>query len=210
MKGEKTLEILELISEAAIDMLDLVGVFLSAGYGASYGKIEYELDKQRNQRWERRAKREKQIEEQKGKNLLEEKLRQRFYEMIYRLKKDGLVEKIAGGNNKTFLGITPEGKRKLKNLKIRKENALPNYFYSASPGEKFVIIIFDIPENERKKRNWLREVLKNLGFKFIQKSVWLGKIKIPKEFVEDLRKLNLIEFVEIFEVSKTGSLRKIT
>ena len=175
MKGEKTLEILELVGGAAVEMLDLTVAFLSAGYGASQGKIQYEFDKLRSERWKRKSEREKERE----KILLEKRRRQRLYEILSKLEKDGLLKRVIE-NDKTLVNLTAEGKRKLKNLKIRKENALPNYFYSASPGKKFIIIAFDIPEFERKKRDWLREVLRNLGFNLIQKSVWLGKIKIPK------------------------------
>ena len=205
MKGEKTLEILELIGGVAVNLLDLTAAFLNAGYGASPGKIQYELDKLRGQRWDEKAKRENKREE----ILLEKQRLQRFYEILCRLEKDGLLEKTVE-SDKAFLTLTSKGKSKIDVLRARKENALPNFSYNASPGGKFIIITFDIPEAERRKRNWLREVLKNLGFKFIQKSVWLGKIKIPQEFLEDLRKFKLIEFVEIFEISKTGSLRQIS
>ena len=68
----------------------------------------------------------------------------------------------------------------------------------------------DIPESERKKRAWLRSALKNLNFKMIQQSVWIGKVRIPEEFLRDLRNMHLTEYVEIFEISKAGSLQQIT
>ena len=43
----------------------------------------------------------------------------------------------------------------------------------------------------------------------IQKSVWIGKVKIPKEFLDDLFKLRLIDYIEIFEISKAGSLKNL-
>jgi hypothetical protein len=56
----------------------------------------------------------------------------------------------------------------------------------------------------------MRSALKNLGFRMIQKSVWVGKVTLPEDFLSDLRQLNLISCVEIFEVNKAGSLRHIT
>ena len=80
--------------------------------------------------------------------------------------------------------------------------------YSKEKGQ-FTIVVFDIPEKERSKRAWIREVLKNLDLKMIQKSVWVGKVKIPKQFIDDLDKFNMVDFVEIFEISKAGSLKQI-
>ena len=73
-----------------------------------------------------------------------------------------------------------------------------------------MIVVFDVPEKERRKRDWLRSVLKRLELKMVQKSVWIGKVKIPKELLDDLFNLKLLDYVEIFEVSKSGSLRQLT
>jgi len=43
----------------------------------------------------------------------------------------------------------------------------------------------------------------------IQKSVWVGKIALPEEFLRDLHRLQLISYVEIFEVTRAGSLKHI-
>jgi hypothetical protein len=43
----------------------------------------------------------------------------------------------------------------------------------------------------------------------VQKSLWLGKVKIPEEFLVDIRKLSLLDYVEIFEITKTGSLKNL-
>ena len=51
--------------------------------------------------------------------------------------------------------------------------------------------------------------LKNIGLRLIQQSVWMGKVKIPKEFLDDIRELHLANFVEIFEITKSGSLNQV-
>ena len=43
----------------------------------------------------------------------------------------------------------------------------------------------------------------------IQKSVWQGTTKIPEDFLQDLNDLKIIDFIEIFQISKKGSLEKI-
>ena len=55
--------------------------------------------------------------------------------------------------------------------------------------EKTLIIAFDIPERLRRKREWLRRELLNLGFIKLQQSVWLGPAPLPKDFIEALETL---------------------
>jgi len=67
---------------------------------------------------------------------------------------------------------------------------------------KWRVIIFDIPEMSRKDRNFLRRELKWIGFKELQKSVWVYPYEIEKglklllklwktEFRGDIRFLNV-------------------
>ena len=125
-----------------------------------------------------------------------------------KLKQSGLLEEKVKKGSK-FFNLTQKGRNKLSQLDKRNKEAIPDNFYNKGKSNQFVIIIFDIPEIERKKRSWLRSALVNLGFRMIQKSVWVGKIKIPEEFLKDLSKLRMIDFVEIFEISKAGSLKQI-
>lgn len=199
MKGEVTLRILELIGDATVDSVDLIIAFLTAGYGASASKLEYEFKKRSGERLRRQAN-----------QLGERRQKRRLDKMLYRLKNDGLVEdKVSDG--KSYFKLTLKGRRCFEVLKKRHANALPPNVYSphSQKSDKFVIVVFDIPERERKKRDWLRSALKNIGFQLIQKSVWMGKVKIPKEFLDDLKELRLVEFVEIFEISKAGSLQQL-
>lgn len=200
MKGEITLRLLEFIRDAAVGAADLTAAFLESGYGASYGKIMYEFEQRSNQRVN-------------GKELKIDKkiFQQRFYNMLYKLKKDGLIEE-AVKSQKSFLKITLKGKQRINRLKERQIDLLPDSSYQKtnSKNDKFTIVVFDIPERDRRKRSWLRIALKNLDFNMIQQSVWAGKVKIPEEFINDLKELRLIEYVEIFEISKSGSLRQLT
>lgn len=194
-KGEILLKILEAIGDLTVTTFDLFDVFIGAGYGASYGKLQYELS--RKQRGREKKFLEKEISR---------KFKQKYYNLIYKLKKSGLIEEKIKKDKKLF-ALTKKGRNKLSRLK--KQEKLPEFSYLKEKSDKFVIVIFDIPEIEKRKREWLRETLKNLEFKMVQKSVWMGKVKIPKEFLDDLFKLKLVDFVEIFEISKTGSLEHI-
>ena len=132
--------------------------------------------------------------------------RRRYDNLVYRLKQQGLLE-VVEKEGKKFFRLTSEGKRKL--AKSREVPSLPSTHYETKKDERFVIVMFDIPEQERKKRAWLRAVLINLGFSMAQKSVWIGKVRIPQTLIDDLVKLNLDDFVEIFQVTKTGNLKHV-
>ncbi|MEK7496135.1 MAG: CRISPR-associated endonuclease Cas2 [Patescibacteria group bacterium] len=197
MKGEIILKILEVIESMVVGTADLLDVILSSSYGASYGKLDYKLSKRKRERESKTAERE-----------LKKQEKQKYYNLLFYLKKAGLVEEKHKDRKKFFI-LTKKGKNKLILLKNKNNEKLPKNFYEKEKNSKFTIVIFDIPEIERRKRDWLRMVLKNLDLKMIQKSVWMGKVKIPKEFLDDLFKLKLIDFVEVFEISKTGSLERL-
>ncbi len=64
--------------------------------------------------------------------------------------------------------------------------------------EKF-LILFDIPEKERRKRDWLRAQLKLFGYKQVQKSAWIGPSNLPKDFFEYLDELHIRNKIKIFK-----------
>ncbi len=184
MKGKILLKALEILYEGTISQADFFSAVLVAGYGAGMSKIDYEYNKRQR---ERKVCRDR-----------EERLRT----YISKMRQDGLIIE-----NKNVVTISSKGKNKLDSLR----NTLPDRHYEEIPGQKSQIIIsFDIPEKLRRKRNWLREVIKNLKFKMIHQSVWMGKLKIPKDFINDLENLKILEYVEIFEISKIGTLKKLT
>src|SRR3989344_167917 len=195
MKGKITLAILEALGEIGADIPDLFEAFLSAGYGASMGKIGYKFSKARIER-----------EKSRTRSLEEGRMRQRYSNIISRLKRDRLIEKDV---EKSSFRITLFGKRKRDALRKHASVYLPKTSYKKAGSDNVVIVAFDIPERERSKRNWLRSALKNLGLKMMQRSLWIGKCKIPKIFLEDVRDLKLVEYLEIFEVTKTGTLEHL-
>ncbi len=67
---------------------------------------------------------------------------------------------------------------------------------------KSIIISFDIPEAHKNKRDWLRIELLCLGFEMLQRSVWLGPAPIPQEFVDSLRKLQILQYIKFFEAKE--------
>lgn len=199
MKGDLTLKVLEFISHFAEDTLEQIEATLSAGYGASSRGIGYELSKIHSRKARQEAEREcKKIQEQ------------HMQDFICRLKRSELIEDAPAGAKRPWY-LTDKGKRKVFELAKRSERmgALPSSHYPKISSSQIIIVTFDIPEIIREKRNWFRAVLKNLGLKMVHKSVWMGRVKIPKELPEDLKKLGLIDFIEVFAISKTGTLKHL-
>ncbi len=101
---------------------------------------------------------------------------------INRLKKWGYLEEDGKKIYLTFKGRTEI----IKNIFKNKKNKM-------KWDRKWRIITFDIPEMSRKDRNFLRRELKWIGFKELQKSVWVYPYEIEKE-LQVLLKLWKIEF----------------
>ncbi|HPW34407.1 MAG TPA: CRISPR-associated endonuclease Cas2 [Candidatus Paceibacterota bacterium] len=193
MKGDITKIILEKISEIACGVADLSSAIISAGYGASARKINREFEKRQNER---------------GLQINEKEIKHKLYIMTRHLENDGLIEKIKDDKYISYR-ITKKGLKKLKKLKNRV--ILPSFHYSKPTNEnvELIIVIFDIPEREKRKRCWLRSALTNLGLQIIQRSVWFGKTKIPEQFIKDIGKMKIQEYIEIFSINKSGTLKNI-
>jgi len=133
--------------------------------------------------------------------------RQQFYSLLNHLKHEGLVVK-KKRVGRSLWHITKAGVRKLSLLRERREKnpALPPRSYIKKKGSDLIVVSFDVPERERRKRDWLREVLASLGLNKLQQSVWVGKAAIPEEFISDLRKSNMMSYVHIFSVSRSGTM----
>mgnify|MGYP001558204146 CR=1 FL=1 len=135
--------------------------------------------------------------------------RQKFYRLLNHLKSQGLIEGEKRGK-KTFWQITKKGGEKLALLRERNLYGKEGACYEAEGDDTFKIITYDIPIAEDKKRSWLRWSLENLGFTLLQKSVWVGKKKIPEKFLINLRKRKMITYIHIFEVRKSGTLKEFS
>ncbi len=111
---------------------------------------------------------------------------------LYRLKKKGLLEKKKDGWVTTKIG---------KNLIEKKLKHFKQYQKSF---KKDLIIIFDIPEEHKKERYWLRKELINLGFKLLQKSVWIGPAALPEEFIQYLNQINILPYLKFFAAKEVN------
>ena len=194
-KSELALKALEIIGRAAMATSTIIEVLLTSPYGSPRSALERRASEIERLRLARREK---------------EKLRRQFYDLIYRLNRDGIIEKRSGVPGDRVWSLTAKGKNQLKFLKKHHGQCLPQNQYSKKIDSEVKIIAFDIPEKYKNKRRWLRGALSHLGFSMLQKSVWIGKAMLPREFLEDLNELSLVPFIEILVVTKTGSLRSIS
>ncbi len=184
------LKILELLGETAMGIGDFLGCFLT-DRATSYRRLRGLPDFPRKKKWAQKD--------------AEAEMCQQLYDVLYRLKRDQLIEKSNNGKWR----ITLKGRERKKEMNARK-NFLPSTrSYASEESPEWKIVIFDIPEKQRLKREWLRAVLRRLGFRMLQRSVWIGKVKLPQNFIEDLGKLNLLRCVEILAITKHGSLRQL-
>ena len=186
MKGEKTLRILEALYEAPQESGPLFELFFG-GYSGSY-----------------RAAREIVYGSGKRPGPAEDyRRRQRLSRLVSYLCKQGLVRRNSSGT----LRVTQEGVSKMKRLRRGEERVMRR---ETTPGGKAgresILVMFDIPEEWRWKRRWLREQLVVFGFEMIQQSVWMGVGKLPEEFIRRLYDLNLAPHVEIMRVVNKGTV----
>ena len=116
----------------------------------------------------------------------------KIYDTFYKLRKQGLIE-IANDGSQIHIKLTDEGKKKagyfqINDLAIKKPKVWDR---------KWRIVIFDIAELRKLHRECFRGKIKELGFRQLQKSVWIhpfdckAEIELLREFFglsqQDLR-----------------------
>ncbi len=132
--------------------------------------------------------------------------RQRLYRLIQMLKHDGLIAAQKKQGRSVQYGITNEGRDWLEKHAEGRYDDLPRGAYPKKQSEYMTIVTYDIPHTQRRFRDWLRGELIGIGLTMLQRSVFIGKVKIPEELLSDLVRLHLIDYVEIFEITKRGTL----
>lgn len=103
---------------------------------------------------------------------------------VSKLKQRGWIEnkKI---QDKTYYSLTNEGR--IRHLIYSSKT------FSRIRGKQATIVIFDIPEEKRTFRNFIRGLLKQMDFTMLQKSVFITPYILPEEFFEILRVMKLLE-----------------
>lgn len=119
-----------------------------------------------------------------------------FVAILSQLKAQGLVTRVPKLGRRCWR-LTQAGRTTLAE---RERPATPR-----SDGKKR-LVCFDIPERNRAKRQWLRGELIACGYRQLQKSVWIGEVPLPQDFIEALDTLELRGRVHILRVESEGTL----
>ena len=70
---------------------------------------------------------------------------------------------------------------------------------------KKLIVMYDVPHNQKTERDWLRRHLKKFGYIIIQRSVWVGPSPLPKSFVDYVKEIGLRDNLKTFRLAKEYS-----
>ena len=124
--------------------------------------------------------------------------RETFASLLSRLQNQGLVVR-TGRHHQSFWQLTTRGK-----IYMNQKNEARK-IESDGIGR---LVIFDIPEKERRKRDTIRMELISIGFQQLQKSVWYGEHPLPRDFVTLIDSLSLQPHVHIFSVRQSGIIIK--
>jgi|SRR3989344_2161619 len=122
-----------------------------------------------------------------------EKSQKQFSDFIRWLKSNNYI-KVKNLKGKEAFMLTKKGLDRaiIARFKVEEKN-----FQKRKDG-KWIMIIFDIPQKLNKSRNLLRSILKNLGYKMFQQSVWITPYDVSDKTEELLQFYSLDEFVKIF------------
>ncbi|QQG44972.1 MAG: CRISPR-associated endonuclease Cas2 [Candidatus Sungiibacteriota bacterium] len=122
--------------------------------------------------------------------------------ILNRLKREGLVV-CAGPKKKARWRITKKGLHKLKDTKP----AEPRMTHILPPADGLTrLVTFDIPEDEKEKRSWLRKELLACGFEPLQKSVYIGKRPLPETLIKSIDARRMSKYIHIVSLSATGTI----
>jgi len=87
----------------------------------------------------------------------------------------------------------------------RKKTFYNTTFYSPfkKDSTKNLIVMYDIPHNQKKERDWFRRHLVKFGYIMIQKSIWVGPSPLPKNFLDYLKEIKIGDNFKTFKLAKS-------
>jgi len=72
-----------------------------------------------------------------------------------------------------------------------------------SNSQKNLIVMYDIPESNKKERDWFRRHLVKFGYEMVQKSVWVGPSPLPKDFLDYLKEIKIGDNFKTFKLARS-------
>lgn len=117
-----------------------------------------------------------------------------YSKTVYYLHQKGYIRFIEKEDGR-FIALTTEGQ--LEALLAKAKHPGP-----AKWDGKWRMMIFDIPEETRDKRNKLRQLLKVNNFFKLQASVYINPYPLNREAIKYLQETKLIEYIRIIKVEE--------
>ena len=120
-------------------------------------------------------------------------LKRQFYNLTYALRRDGILSPknlITGIGSGYYAHI----------LRQHSKQPAPHSYEKIENPSTTILVTYDIPEKLRKKRAWLRSVLKSLDYEMLHQSAWISNVKIPEELLQDLRAMGLLQYIQIVAI----------
>lgn len=123
--------------------------------------------------------------------------RQKFAQLIYRLKKNNYIKVQSLQGNRAFI-LTKRGLSKvlLAQFKLDKDKG------EKRKDGKWIMVIFDVPEKWKKSRELLRSILWKLGYKMFQQSVWITPYDVSEKTEVLLQEYSLEKFTRLFLIEE--------
>lgn len=129
-------------------------------------------------------------------NLERKKRRRRFAQFVNHLKRRGYI-KIDSLKEKRGILLTQKGAQKILRIKYKIKTG-----HRKRKDKKWIMVVFDIPENKRKYRDEFRGFLISLGFQNFQKSIWVSPYDITEDLEKIIKTYSLDKFVKIFLIEE--------
>lgn len=153
------------------------------------------------------ASREDVLSHEYVRNLCSQKNKNTYRSSIFRLHKNGFIKK----EYNNILVLTDKGREESLFSFIDAETSLfKNDSQKWDGGWR--IVFFDVPESKRKYRDYLRKILRQIGFKEFQKSIWAYPYPVPpflKELIFDKNISNCVKFITANNVYDDSGLKRI-
>lgn len=68
-----------------------------------------------------------------------------------------------------------------------------------------LVIVYDIPNDKKKERDWFRRHLKKFDYIMVKQSVWVGPSPLPKEFLNYIKSVGLLNNIKMLKLAKPYS-----
>lgn len=108
------------------------------------------------------------------------------------LAESGFIEEIPTERS-SFLRLTPEGRQKLRNIKLSAPTSLVNTTWDGF----WRMVIIDFPETRKSERDSVRYLLKKAGFLCMKNSVWISPFPLEHLFMNIKKDMNLSDEIMI-------------